>query len=73
MDNAKGSKMSKATKLAHFDKIEAMLPRSLFVGSKDWTVGDTVSRVEWLLLTIDTLKQQIEYLEVDVKNADQGA
>jgi len=24
-------------------------------------------------LTIDTLKQQIEYLEVDVKNAEQGA
>ena len=65
--------MNKATKLAHFEKIEAMLPKTLFAGSKDWTVGDTVSRVEWLLLTIDTLKQQIQYLEVDVKAADQGS
>ena len=65
--------MSKAAKLTDFDKIEAMLPKSLFAGSKDWTVGDTVSRVEWLLLTIDTLKERIEYLEVDVKTAERGA
>ena len=65
--------MSKATKRADFDKIEAMLPKTLFAGSKDWTVGDTVSRVEWLLLTIDTLKERIEYLEVDVKTAERGA
>jgi len=59
--------MSKTTKLAQFEKIETMLPKSLFPGSKDWVAGDTLSRVEWLLLTIDTLKEQIEYLETDIK------
>ena len=44
-------------------EIQSMLPKTLFAGSKDWVAGDTVSRVEWLLLTIDTLKQQIKYLE----------
>ena len=46
-----------------FIEIQFMLPKTLFAGSKDWVAGDTVSRVEWLLLTIDTLKQQIKYLE----------
>ena len=46
-----------------FNEIRSMLPKALFAGSKDWVAGDTVSRVEWLLLTINTLKQQIKYLE----------
>ena len=55
--------LSTMTKAALFDEIEAMLPKTLFAGSKDWVAGDAVSRVEWLLLTINTLKQQIQYLE----------
>jgi len=56
-----------------FIEIRSMLPKTLFAGSKDWVAGDTVNRVEWLLLTIDTLKERIEYLEVDVKTAERGA
>lgn len=55
--------LSTMKKAELFDEIQAMLPKSLFAGSKDWVVGDTVSRVEWLLLSIDTLKQYIKYLE----------
>lgn len=65
------SMLTNAEKLQQHAEIENMLPRTLFENSKDWVAGDVVSRVEWLLLTIDTLKEQIRFLETTEENAGQ--
>ena len=39
-------------------RIKALLPTELFEGSKDWTQGDVVSRVEWLLAMYENAKTE---------------
>ena len=48
---------------AEMKRIRDLLPTELFSGSKDWTQGNTVERVEWLLSMYESSKQEVERLE----------
>jgi hypothetical protein len=42
--------------LVAVDRLEALLPTSLYAGSKDWVASDVVGRVEWLLAMYESVK-----------------
>ena len=48
---------------AEMNRTKALLPTELFSGSKDWTQGNTVERIEWLLSMYESSKQEVERLE----------
>lgn len=47
---------------AEMKRIKELLPTELFAGSKDWTQGNTVERIEWLLSMYESSKQEVDRL-----------
>ena len=48
--------------LTEIERINALLPTELFAGSKDWQVGSTADRVDWLLTMYASAKEEVERL-----------
>jgi hypothetical protein len=44
------------------DSIKAVLRDDLFPGSKDWSEGSTLDRVEWLLTMYRSSREDVERL-----------
>ncbi len=51
------------------ERIQELLPTKLFKGSKDWSEGSTVERVEWLLSMYQSSEQEAARLEKQLKSA----
>jgi hypothetical protein len=54
------------------DRLEALLPTELFVGSKDWVASDVVGRVEWLLAMYASAKAERVQLLTDLEDISSG-
>jgi len=46
--------------------IKALLRDDLYPGSKDWSEGSTLDRVEWLLSMYQSSREEVTRLQVDV-------
>jgi hypothetical protein len=56
---------------AEMKRIRDLLPTELFEGSKDWSEGNTVERIEWLLSMYESSNQEVERLENELITVNQ--
>lgn len=53
-------------KMTELDRIKALLRDDLYPGSKDWSEGSTLERVEWLLTMYQDSREDIARLKDDI-------